>query len=175
MDEDGEGPKIKHRKIKYQLLNFTPSLPQTLPSLCPHPHASCLPQLVVLLPLVLCHLPPGGASICPPLGTPPPLVVPLFFSGALTSCLPWLFVVSPLVMPPPPVHLCLCLSLYHRLSLRPSHISFLAGCCIASHYVDASCLLAPPAVRPTKVGNAINDGNWIPSKPTYSLKSLRHS
>jgi hypothetical protein len=31
------------------------------------------------------------------------------------------------------------------------------------------------SVRPTKVGNAINDGNWIPSKPTYSLKSLRHS
>ncbi len=36
-------------------------------------------------------------------------------------------------------------------------------------------VLVNDIVRPTKVGNAINDGNWIPSKPTYSLKSLRHS
>ena len=53
MDEDGEGPKIKYRKIKYLLLHFMPSLPLTLPSLCPYSHASCLLRLAVALPLVL--------------------------------------------------------------------------------------------------------------------------
>jgi hypothetical protein len=92
---------------------------------------SCLSsaQLAVVLPLVLRHLsflsrhrlPPSGASTCPPLVMPPPLILSLFFSGAVASCLPWLVVVSPLVMPLPSVHLCLCLSLHHCHSLRPSH------------------------------------------------------
>jgi hypothetical protein len=143
MDEDGEGPKIKHRKITYLLLNLTPLPPPTLPSLRPHSHASCLPQLVLALPLVLCRLPSGGVSICPPLVAPPPLIVPLFFSGVLASCLPQLFVMSPLVMPLPPVHLRLFLSSHCRLSLRPSCISSPAGCRVASHYADTSCWLAP--------------------------------
>ncbi len=41
--------------------------------------------------------------------------------------------------------------------------------------VVARAVVRAMAVRPTKVGNAINDGNWIPSKPTYSLKLLRQS
>jgi hypothetical protein len=131
MDEDGEGPKIKFRKIKYLLLHFTPLLPLTLPSLHPCSHVSCLPQLVAVLPLVLqplsflsCHhLPSGGASICPPLVVPLPLIVPLFFSGALASHPPRRFVLSSLVMPTPPIHLCLRLSLHLGLSSCPSHIS----------------------------------------------------
>jgi hypothetical protein len=124
MDEDVEGSKIKYRKIKYLLSYFMPSSPPTLPSLGPCSHASCLPQLVGMLPLVfrhlrllLCHrILSDGASTCPPLIALLPLVVPLFFSGAAASCPPRLFVVSPLIMPPPPVCLCLHLSLHHRLS-----------------------------------------------------------
>jgi hypothetical protein len=108
-------------------------LPLTLPSLCSCSHASCLPQLVVVLPLVLRRLGfssphrllSGGASICPPLILPPPLVVPLFFSGALASRPPRQFVVFPLVTPLPPVSLRLCLSSHCCLSLCPSHISCL--------------------------------------------------
>ena len=104
--------KKKYRKITYLLLNFTPLLHPTLPSLHPCSHASCLPQLVAVLPLVLHCLPLKGTSSCPPLIAPPPLVVPLFFSGALASCPSPLFVMSPLVMPPPPVCLCLQLPLH---------------------------------------------------------------
>ncbi len=125
------------------MLNFTPSLPPLLLSLCPCSHASFLPQLVVVLPLVLRRLPSGGASIRPPLVAPPPLVIPLFFSGALASCPPWLFVVSSLMMPPPPICLCLRLSLHCHLSLHPSRISCPAGCRVASHYLNASCPPAP--------------------------------
>jgi hypothetical protein len=126
------------------LLNFTPSLPPLLPILHPHSHASCLPQLVVKLPLVLRRRLSSGATICPPLVTLPPLVVPLFFSsGALPSCPLRMFVVSPLMTPPPPVCLCLRLSLHRPLSLHPSYISCLAGCCVASHYVDVFCPPAP--------------------------------
>jgi hypothetical protein len=143
MDEDGESLKIKYRERKYLLLKFTPSSPLTLPSLHPCSHASCLPQLVVMLPLVLCHLPSGGASICPPLVAPPHLVVPLFFSGALTVHLPRLFLVSSLVTLPPPIRLCLRLSSHRCLLLCPSCIFCLAGSRVASHYVDASCPPAP--------------------------------
>jgi hypothetical protein len=95
MDEDGEGPNIKYRKIEYSLPHFMPSLPPTLLSLCPHSHASCLPWLVVVLPLVIrplrflsCHhLPSGGTSTCPLLLKPLPLIIPPFFSGALAPCL----------------------------------------------------------------------------------------
>jgi hypothetical protein len=146
MDEDGKGPKTKYRKIKHVLLNFTPSLPPTLPNLCPCSRASCLPQLVVVLPLVLCHLPSGVTSICPPLIKPLPLIMPLFFSGALTSHLPWLFGVSCLVMPPPLVRLCLHLSLHCCLLLRPSCNSCPAGCHVASHYNNASCPPVPPTL-----------------------------
>ncbi len=118
-------------------------MPLTLPILHPCSHASCLPQLVAVLPLVLRCLPSDGASICPPLIALPPLIIPLFFSGALASRPPRLFVVSPLVTPPPPVGLCLYLSLHRRLISRSSCISFLAGCCMASHYVNTSCPPAP--------------------------------
>ncbi len=128
------------------MLNFIPSLPPTLPNLRPCSHASCLPQLVVVLRLVLRRLTSGGGSICPPLIAPLHLVMPLFFSGVLASCLPWLFVMSPLVTPPPTVGLCLHLSLHRRLSLHPSCISCLAGCCVASHYLDTSCLLVHPTL-----------------------------
>ncbi len=93
MDEDGEGPKIKYRKIKYSLPHFMQLLPPTLLSLCP-----ChLPWLVAMWPLVLHHLsfsscpclPSGSASTCPPLIALLPLVVSPFFFGALTSCPPW--------------------------------------------------------------------------------------
>ncbi len=128
-----------------------PLSPPILPSLCPHSHASCLPRLVVVLPLVLrrlsfssCHhLLSGGASTCPFLVAPPPLVMPLFFSGVLASHPPRLFVVSPLIMPPPPVHLRLRLSLHCCLSLGPSHVSYLASYHIASHPTDASCPPVP--------------------------------
>jgi hypothetical protein len=128
-----------------------PSLPPTLPSLCPCSHASCLTWLVAMLPLVLgclSFLPRhcllfGGASTYPPLFVPLPLVVPLFFSGALTSHLPRLFVVSPLITLPPPVCLHLCFSLHCRLSFCPSHASCPAGCCVASHHAVASCLPMP--------------------------------
>jgi hypothetical protein len=56
LDEDSEGQKIKYGKIKYLLLHFMPLLPPTLPSLHPHSHASLLPWLVVMLPLVLHRL-----------------------------------------------------------------------------------------------------------------------
>jgi hypothetical protein len=56
MDEDSEGPKIKSRKIQYLLLHFMPLLPPTLLSLCPCSHASYLPWLVAVLPLVLRRL-----------------------------------------------------------------------------------------------------------------------
>ncbi len=113
------------------------------------PLVSCLPQLVFVLPLFLRPLPSGGASICLPLVALPPLVEPLFFYGVLASCPLRLFVVSPLVMPlipPPPVCLCLSLSLHRRLSSGPSRISFPNGFCVASHNVDASCLPAPPTL-----------------------------
>jgi hypothetical protein len=130
-----------------------PSLPQTLPSLRPHSHASCLPHLVVMLPLVLCRfsfsschrLPFGGASTCPLLVVLLLPVVPLFFSGVLASRPPRLFVVSPLMMPFPPICLYLRLSLHCCLSLRPSCVSCPAGCCIASHHADASHPPAPVA------------------------------
>ncbi len=41
MDEDGEGHNINYRKIKYLMLNFTPSLPPTLPN-----------SILALMPLV---------------------------------------------------------------------------------------------------------------------------
>ncbi len=105
------------------------SLPPTLKNLCPCSHASCLPRLAVVLPLVLCHLsfllhhclPSSSAPACPPLAVPLPLILPLFFSGAVASCLPRLVVVSPLITPPSSIRLNLCLSLHHHLSLCPSH------------------------------------------------------
>jgi hypothetical protein len=108
-----------------------PSSPPTLPSFCLYSYASCLPRLVVVLPLVLHHLcflsrhclPSGSASTCPLLVALPPLIVPLFFSGMLASCPPWLCVVSSLVTLLPSVCLRLHLSLHHRLSSRPSHVS----------------------------------------------------
>ncbi len=131
-----------------------PSLPLTLPSLYPCSHASCLPRLVVVLPLVLCrlsfssrhHLLSGGASTCPPLVAPPPLILPLFFSGVVISCQPRLFVVSPLITLPPSVHLRLHLLLHRRLSLCPSHAICLAGCCVASHHNNAFHLPAAPTL-----------------------------
>ena len=65
------------------MLYFTPSLPPTLPSHQSRSHATRLPRLVVVLPLVLCHLsfvsrPPSsvGASV---------FIVPLFISGVVAS------------------------------------------------------------------------------------------
>jgi hypothetical protein len=128
------------------MLNFTPLLPPTLLSLRPCSHAFSLPQLVVVLPLVLPYLPSGGTSICPPLVALPPLVVPLFFSGVLASLPPWLFVMSLLIMPPPPVCLRLHLSSHCHLSSRTSCTSCPAGCCVASYYANASCMLLPPTL-----------------------------
>jgi hypothetical protein len=123
------------------MLHFMQLLPPTLPSLCPHSHASCLPQLAVMLPLVLhplsllsCHrLLSSAAFPCPPLATWLPLVLPLFFSGAVASCLTWMVVVSPLVTLLPSIHLCLCLSLHRHLSLCPSHAICPAGCVAYQH------------------------------------------
>jgi hypothetical protein len=148
------GPKTRYRKIKYLLLNFMPLLPSTLPSLRPCSHASRLPRLGVMLPLVLRrvsfssshHLPFGGTFTCPPLIVLPPLFVPLFFSCAVASHPPQLFVVSPLVMPPLPICQRLHLSLHRCFSLHPFCAFCLAGCHVASHHVAASCPLAPPAL-----------------------------
>ncbi len=140
-------PNMKYRKIKYLLvLHFMPLLPPTLPSLRPYSYASRLPRLVVMLPLVLRRLSllsrhcllSGGASTCPLLVVPPPLIMPLFFSSALASCPPRLFVVSLLVLPLPPVCLHLCLSLHCRLLWCPSCVSCLASCHVASHHAHAS-------------------------------------
>jgi hypothetical protein len=101
MDEDGEDPKIKYRKIKYLLLNLSPLSPLTLLSLRPCSHASCLPQLVCrtaascCAPLLLwCTCLLSAPAVCsvisrdaaasrppvpPPLITPPPLIVPLSY------------------------------------------------------------------------------------------------
>jgi hypothetical protein len=91
---------------------------------------------------MLSSLPSSGASTCPLLIAPPPLVVPLFFSGAHASRPPRVFVMSPLVMPPPPICLHLCLSLHLHLSLCPSRVSKPAGYCVASHHANASHLPA---------------------------------
>jgi hypothetical protein len=80
-----------------------PLLPLTLPSLRPHSHASRLPWLDIVLPLVLCHLSfsschcllSGGTSTCPTLIASPPLVcpssslvcLPLVSSSSLSCCL----------------------------------------------------------------------------------------
>ncbi len=102
-----------------------------------------MPLILRCLIFLSCHrLPSGGASTCPPLVVLQLPIVPLFFSCAVVSCLPRLFVMSPLIMPPPPVCLRLHLSLHHRLSLHPSRASCLACCSIASHHADATCLLA---------------------------------
>ncbi len=55
------------------------------------------------------------------------------------------FVVSPLITPPPPVHLRLRLS-SHRLSPRPSCASCLAGCRVTSHHAATSYPPAPPPI-----------------------------
>ncbi len=132
-----------------------PLLPPSLPGLCPCSCVSCLPLLAVVLPLVLHHLsflsrhrlPSGGTSTCPPLVTLLPLVLPLLFSGMVSSCLHRLFVASPLVtLLPPPIRLRLRLSLHRRLSLRPSHAICQDGCCIASHHADASHPPTPPTL-----------------------------
>jgi hypothetical protein len=128
-----------------------PSLPPTLPSLRTCSHASHLPRMVVVLPLVLSplsfssrhHLLSVVASTCPPLIAPLPPAVPLFISGVLASRPPWLFVLSPLITLLPPVRLHLPLSLHHHLSLHPSCVSCLSGCCIASHHTNTSRPLAP--------------------------------
>jgi hypothetical protein len=110
------------------MLNFMPSLPPTLPSHFPCSHTSCLPWLAVMLPLVLrClsflslyRLLSSGASTCPPLVVLSPLVLPLFFSGVVATCLPRLAVMSPLVMPPPSIRLHLHLSSHcHCTPLMP--------------------------------------------------------
>ncbi len=140
--------------------------PPTLQSLCPCSHASHLAWLAVVLPLVLYRLsfssrhrpPSGGTSTCPPLVTPPHLILPLFFSGVVASCLPWLFVVSPLVMHPPapppiitPQPLITSLSchlsgwLSHRLSscrCLPS-----AGASNSCHLVSSCCAPLVPLVH----------------------------
>jgi hypothetical protein len=124
-----------------------------------------LPQLVVILPLVLCRLLSGGASIFPPLVALPHLIVFLFFSGALASCQPRLFVVLPLVMLLPPVRLCLRLSLHHRLSLHPSCISCPAGCHVASQF-DCSARLPNSSTQQSNsndVGNR-NSNNMVGNK-----------
>jgi hypothetical protein len=131
-----------------------PSLPPTLPSLRPCSHASCLPQLVVVLPLVLCclsflschRLPSGSASTCPSLVVLPHLVMPIFFTGVLASHQPKLFVMSPLVMPLPLICLHLHLTLHRHLSLRPSCVSCPVGCHVASHHTNASHPPAPPTL-----------------------------
>jgi hypothetical protein len=119
-----------------------PSSPPTLPSLHPHSFAFRLPRLVVMLPFVLhhlrflsCHcLPSGGASTCPLLVVSLPLVVPLFFSGAVTSRPPQLFVVSPLVTPTascphaPLPFIALLPLIVPLLCLLPSWLS----CCLSS-------------------------------------------
>ncbi len=69
-------------------------------------------------------------------------------SQLLASHLPQLFVVSPLVTLPPPVHLRLRLSLHRCLSLHPSGVSSLAGYCFASHHANAYSPLAPPTLVP---------------------------
>ncbi len=68
---------------------------------------------------------------------------------ATSHCAPLLplfrmVVVSPLVMLPPPVRLRLCLSLHHRLSLRPSRASCPADCCVNSCHAAAFQPPAPP-------------------------------
>jgi hypothetical protein len=96
-----------------------PPLPQLLvappPPVQQHVHSTCLP-LIVLLPLVL----------------------PLFFSGVVTSCLPRLVVVSPLVMLPSSVHLRLCLLLHHHLSCAPlMHLSRWLSRCLSPYCSQA--------------------------------------
>jgi hypothetical protein len=94
---------------------------------CPPP-----PQLLVA------PLPPNPScctSTCPPLVLSLPLVLPLSFSGVVASHLPQLVVLSPLVTPPPSVHLRLCLSLHRRLSSHPSHAICLAGYCVPYQHI----------------------------------------
>jgi hypothetical protein len=122
------------------MLHFMPSSPPTLPSLCPHSHTSCLPQLAVVLPLVLrclsflsCHrLPSNGISTYPPLAMPPPLPVPpLFF-----------LVQSPLVCPG-----CLLCHLSSRQRLLFACATGSSHCTLLMTFVllvVASPLIAPP-------------------------------
>jgi hypothetical protein len=60
-----------------------------------------------------------------------------------------LVVALPLVTPPPPVHLRLCLSSHHRLLPRPSYASCPAGCHVTSCHAAASRQPAsPPLIAP---------------------------
>ncbi len=49
-----------------------------------------------------------------------------------------LVVALPLITPPSPVRLHLCLSLHRHLLSRPSYASFPAGCCVTSRHAAAS-------------------------------------
>jgi hypothetical protein len=141
-----------------------PSLPLTLLSFHPCSHASCLPQLVVMLPVILrclsflsrnCLL-SGGASTCPPLVAPPPLfIAPLLL---WCTCLLSALAIGPVTSPqlPPPICLHLRLSLHHCLSSCPSHASCPAVCGIASHHANAAHPPAPPTlVHPSHVSRPL--------------------
>ena len=131
-----------------------PSLPPTLVSLCLHSHAFCLPQLVVVLPLVIHPLP------LQLLGTPPPpfqRCLHLSWLRCLMSCPSSCLVQLPLVRLD-------CFSRHHLLLLvrLPSAGATTSHCATASSsYCALSCLLSPWLVV-----------EWKATAATTALSSL---
>ncbi len=146
-----------------------PSSPPTLVSLCLHIHAFCLPQLVVVLPLVIHPLP------LQLLGTPPPpfqQCLHLSWLRCLLSCpslslvqlpLVWLncFSHHHLLLLTAPIcwhhHLSLCNGLF--LLLRPLvPLVPMAGCCVESNRCDY-CLVIPIPNIPSHCANCVRQAS----------------
>ncbi len=116
-------------------------------------HSASLGPLVWLI-VALPPTCPAGCCIASPHTTTSHLMVPLPIIAPLTLVMPlsmpsplaplvWLFVVSPLLTPPPPICWSLCLSLPRRLSLCHGLPCLLSGwLCIASPHAAASHLPA---------------------------------
>ena len=136
------------------MLYFTPSLPPTLPSHQSRSHATRLPRLVVVLPLVLCRL--SFVSRHPPPSVRASVfITPLhLWCGRLSSALAACHVISYHAFASHrtaashyPISSASCLAGCHVVSHHAPLVSCAscpAGCCVASHHADSSQPPAPP-------------------------------
>ncbi len=142
MDEGGEWPKTKHRKININATFYAIVASDSAESMS---LLSCLSSALVGYRVASC-LPPPQLLVA----SSPPVQRHLHLSTSCctaTSHLALLLLWCSCLLFAPSgcyftschaaasIHLRLCLSLHHRLSLHPSHATCLSGCCITNQHI----------------------------------------